>query len=58
MRLPFGRQELIGPNDARFTEIMMALRLQAEKLSRTAARLSARGRSSSSSASGRSRRET
>jgi division protein CdvB (Snf7/Vps24/ESCRT-III family) len=44
MRFPFGRQELLGPNDARFTEIMMALRLQADKLSRTAARLSARGK--------------
>ncbi|MCS6787991.1 MAG: Snf7 family protein, partial [Aigarchaeota archaeon] len=43
MRIPFVK-ESIATSDARFTEVLMALRIQSDKLSRTVARLSARAR--------------
>lgn len=43
MRIPFVK-ESIATSDARFTEVLMALRIQSDKLSRTVARLSARAK--------------
>ncbi|MEN3048155.1 MAG: Snf7 family protein [Candidatus Caldarchaeales archaeon] len=43
MRIPFVK-ESITTSDARFTEVLMALRIQSDKLNRTVSRLSARAK--------------